>query len=642
MNLQNLLFRVSLLDNMSAPVGRMMQTLDRVTTQTQAGFNKIGYGVAGLAGAGYALDNILQPAKDMQAALGSIKSLSVGQDVLDNLNKTALKFSLQYGGSASDFVKSSYDIQSAIAGLSGNELPAFTNASAILAKGTKADAASITNYVGTMYTIFQKNADAMGKAKWVEQLAGQTAMAVNIFKSDGAKMAQSFQTLGAKGDQAGIRLSEQFAVLGKLQGAFDAGAAGTKYTAFLSNVGKAQEKLGLKFTDSQDHMLPMVDILSKINGKFKDLSKVSNADLIQKAFGSKEALDLIQLLSSDVAGLNKNINLIGSQTDLTGVTKMANDFTMPWERSSSAVTVLFTILGQKMLPILTPLFNGVTNVAGVLMTWANLFPEIAGYIGLGVVSIIGLIAGFATLSIVAGVSSLVMAGWGVAVGAVNGVMAILKFSVLQALPAIWGFTAALLANPITWWVVGITAVVAIVAIAIVKWDTWTQAVINFAAHWLELIGAFALVDAAISGWERLKIWWSGFQSWLAGLNLFAPIVAAANVLVSGFEVIKSWWVGFKSWLSGLNPFAGLSSLMNGIRSITGAKLPQLNMSTQQGIAAPQALKQSGTANVPKGGIMSQISNSNSKAFNVGGITINNYDKPVNGFKLVDEMAMAAG
>lgn len=77
MNIQNLTFMVSLLDKVSGPANAMSKTMDTVTNKIQSGYSKIGYGVAGVAGTGYALNNILEPTKQMQAALGSTKSLGV-------------------------------------------------------------------------------------------------------------------------------------------------------------------------------------------------------------------------------------------------------------------------------------------------------------------------------------------------------------------------------------------------------------------------------------------------------------------------------------------------------------------------------------------------------------------------------------
>jgi hypothetical protein len=81
-SLQNLNFMVSLIDRVSGPAGGIMHTMDNVTTRIQQGYQKIGYGLAGVIGTGVALDRLLSPTKEMQAALGSVKSLNVADDVL--------------------------------------------------------------------------------------------------------------------------------------------------------------------------------------------------------------------------------------------------------------------------------------------------------------------------------------------------------------------------------------------------------------------------------------------------------------------------------------------------------------------------------------------------------------------------------
>jgi TP901 family phage tail tape measure protein len=724
--LNNLLFRVSLLDNMSGPARNMMSTMDRVTSNIQGGFNKIGYGAAGLAGAAYSLDHILQPAKEMQSALGEISSMNVGKDVLDKLNISALKFSVQYGESAAEFVRSAYDIQGAISGLSGNELPAFTNASAVLAKGTKADMGTITNYVGTMYGIFQKNADAMGKANWINMMAGQTAVAVNIFKTTGQGMSEAFTTLGAGAQTMGVGMAEQMAVMGTLQATMSGSEAGTKYRAFLDGVGNAQDKLGLKFTDSQGKMLPMVNILEKIKGKYGDIDTVAKSDLLKKAFGTQEATALVKLLSTNIDGLSSSINEVGKQTGLQGAIDMANAMVQPWERAKSAGDALMIMLGQKMLPVLKPVFNGIVSVSEKLMRWMDLFPNITTYIGYAVFAVIGIIAALSALSVVVGISQFLLVGWGAGAAVFKGALWLLKGGLFNVIPAIWSFSAALLANPITWIVLGIGALIGVIAAAVIYWDTWTQAVINWSSAWLESTGVFAWVDSVVAFFERIPQWWSsfaawigtlnpfamvgagiglivtgfdaipqwwtGFTGWIATLNPFALVGVGIGLLIAGFDAIKNWWSEFKNWLAALNPFAGISSaadsVMSGIQSVTGFKMPGSSatqppvldklstpstvtgataapslsaMASQpkwmqqpapglltdgfappQSIAAPAALTQSGAANVPRGGLMSQINNAdNSKVVNVGGITIHNPSKPV-GPLLADELQMAAG
>lgn len=114
----------------------------------------------------------------------------------------------------------------------------------MLAKATKADAATVTSYVGTMYGIFKNQADAMGKAEWVENLAGQTALAVQMFKTTGQQMSDAFTAVGANATSAGIGLSEQVAILGTLQATMGGAEAGTKYKSFLAGVGTAESQNG--------------------------------------------------------------------------------------------------------------------------------------------------------------------------------------------------------------------------------------------------------------------------------------------------------------------------------------------------------------------------------------------------------------
>ncbi|MFM5626481.1 phage tail tape measure protein, partial [Aeromonas veronii] len=222
--------------------------------------------------------------------------------VLGALGREALKLSIQYGESATEIVRSSYDIQSAIAGLEGNELPAFTRASTTLAKATKADTATITNYMGTMYGIFEQRAKMMGKANWVEDLAGKTANAVQMFKTTGQGMADAFGAIGANATAANVSMDEQFAVLGMLQSTMSGGEAGTKFKAFLAGVGNAQKTLGMQFTDSAGNMLPVLTVLEKLKARYGETLSVAEGDELKKAFGSDEAVSMVKLLMTNTKG----------------------------------------------------------------------------------------------------------------------------------------------------------------------------------------------------------------------------------------------------------------------------------------------------------------------------------------------------
>lgn len=619
--LNNLEFVVSLIDRVSQPMGKIMTTIDKASRGFNQGFSKIGYGAAGLAGAAYSVSNLLEPTKEMQRSLGEVRSLGVANETLNALQKTALQTSAQFGLSASDITRSSYDIQSAIAGLSGNELPAFTRASAILAKGTKASTQEVTSFVGTMYNIFQKNADAMGKAQWVEMLTGQTAEAVKLFKTTGKGMADAFEGVGAAGQLNNIAMNEQIAILGRLQGSMSGAEAGTKYRTFLDNVGKAQKTLNLEFTDAQGRMLPIVDILTRIRDKFGAIDTVAKSDLLKKAFGTEEAVALVKALSLNIEGLNSDITTIGANQGMQNAIEMAQAMTDPWGRLSAGIDAVSISIGTALLPVLNPFLESISAMLQSISAWADANPQLAKTLGMLTLGIFGVIGTLALFSIASGAATVISTGWGVAMAWLFSPLKGLVLAVFGAIPAIWSFTAAIFANPMTWWALGIAAVVSAVVAAVVYWDVWTAKVIGWAQNFqiglsavtqhiidlglrfFEMIGAVALVDVALAAWERLKGWWSAF----------------------------------KGWLSSLNPFDAILSGFNKVMALAG-KLPGLNIGSVATAPAPV-----NTGAKAAGGLMNKISSvMNAKNSTVGEVHVHNYGQPMSGAKLRDELLFAGG
>ena len=193
-----LMMFVGLTDQVTKPLRGISNQMQQTMDVGRQGMSNIVSGGAGLVASGLAIQNALMPAIEMDRKMGEVASLGVTDDALKQLQNTALEFSVEYGKSATDFVAASYDIQSAIAGLDGNELSQFTKASGVLAAATKADTGTITNYMGTMYGIFKNQANEMGKGEWVEQVAGMTASAVQMFKTTGSEMSRAFTSIGAE------------------------------------------------------------------------------------------------------------------------------------------------------------------------------------------------------------------------------------------------------------------------------------------------------------------------------------------------------------------------------------------------------------------------------------------------------------
>jgi len=377
----------------------------------RGGFITAGAGVLALVGA-------MDPAIAHAKALREVASLGVETTALEQLSEAGKRYAGQFGESATDFVRSAYDIQSAITGLSGDQLSAFTTAANITAKGTKASAEEVTGYFGTMYGIFQNQANSIGKAQWVNMLAGQTAQAVQMFKTTGPQMSAFFSNLGADAQAAGLSMSEQFAIGGTLQATMGGAEGATRFKAFLRGVGQAQDKLGLQFTDSAGKMLPVADILDKIRGKFGAIDTVAKADTLKNAFGSDEATAVVKLLLADTEGLRGNIDKLQKVKGLGPAMEMAQTMVDPFDRLKEGVRNLAITWGEKLLPVITPWVDKMSEGAEIVRGWMERFPHLTKLIGLAAVGIAGFTAVLGIMAVVGGIASLAMSPIALIVGAI--------------------------------------------------------------------------------------------------------------------------------------------------------------------------------------------------------------------------------
>lgn len=527
-----LAFILSLTDKVTAPLGKVKMGFADLAEQSQKGITQMGIGVAGLTGAFYGISESLEPALEMNRALGEVRSLGVAEEALKSLNSKALEFSVNYGENARDFVASAYSIEGAIKGLTGNQLAVFTNASAVLAKATKSDADTMGEYMGTMYNLFKKQADVMGKDAWVEQLAGQTATAVQLFRTSGDRIGEAFQAAGGLASTAGVDLAEQMAVLGTLGSTMDGGEAGGLYKAFFENVSGASQKLGMKFVDQQGKLLPMMDILDKLKGKFGDLSIEANSDKLRDAFGG-EAARLISTLIGDTDRLKNGMDRLGKARGLENAENMAKMMVDPWQQWTSLVEGMRVLFGQVLLPSITPVMQKLVDTGKVLMRWTEMFPNITRVVGITTLTILGIIAAMSLLTFAVGVARVTWLGlvtvWKVvqllhlrtiagfllqvlAIGLyVTGLtvlyttLGLIRGAMLLWQGVIWLVNVALLANPIVWIVVAIVALVAAVIAAVVYWDEWTGALMNSEAFkWVsDKLSALSAWFESMDGWSSM-------------------------------------------------------------------------------------------------------------------------------------------
>jgi TP901 family phage tail tape measure protein len=650
-------FILALTDKITAPLGKVKMGFSELTEQSEKNIKTMGMGLGGVTGAFVGINQSLAPALEMNRALGEVKSLGVAEDALTALNQKALEFSMTYGESARDFVASAYSMEGAIKGLTGTQLATFTNSSNLLAKATKSDAETTSAYMGTMYNLFKGQADAMGKGEWVEKLTGQTALAVKLFRTDGAQLKDAFKEVGAIATASGVGIAEQFAVIGSLSSTMEGGDAGGRYKAFFENLGAASQKMGMKFTDSQGKALPILDIMAKLEGKLGDLTSASASAKLMEAFGG-EGAQVIGALAKDSDRLRNSMDKLGKVRGLEEAKNMADAMVDPWQQFGAAVEALRIVFGQVLLPILTPVMAKLSAIASTLTRWTQLFPNIARVIGIVTLTILGIIAAMSLLTLTVGACRMawlamvtiwkvvqllnlrtiggfllqvaVIALYVAGLLVLYTTMAVIRGAMMLWQGVIWLVNAALLANPVVLIVLGVLALVAAVIAAVVYWDEWTDALLNSEA--------FKWVSdqlTALSEWFNSMGGWSGMAK-AAWDGIVGVFYKAINSLIEMINAIPG--VNIKARLGDMPTIPGAEQAVN------AADMASASQKAQQTInAAIPSLAPARPNAVPPGGLLTSIQNNSNqnKGTHVENVNIHT-GKAMSPLELENMVSMAAG
>ena len=502
---------MNMVDHLSGPlagiasrVGADVSKLDALG-QTFGGFIKAG---TAMQGAGSQITSaVLAPVEatfETRRALGELASLGV--EDLDALESAARNFSDQWSGTTkADFISAAYDIKSGISSLSDEGVAEFTALAALTAKATKSTASEMTSLFATGYGIYKGYYDDLTDIQFGEMFSAGIAESVRAFKTSGTGMAQGIQSLGASATTANVPLEEQLAILGMLQATMGGAEAGTKYKAFLRSAAKGGEALGLSFLDANNQLLSMPEILEQLRGKFGETMDAAEKMELQKAFGDTEAVALIDLLYSKTGDLQDNIlNLYDAMGQGTGVAQdMASAIqeTEPerFARLQQRIHNVTESIGNSLLPTVNDLMGKGEQVLTKVASWIEENKELVKIIMLIVLAI----GGFLT---VAGTVIAVVGGVGLVITKAVSAFKILKAGFLLAkgalaplIGSVWSFTAALLANPVTWIVIGIVALIAALVLLYNKCEWFRNGVNAILGFFKEKLGAALEVARNIFG-----------------------------------------------------------------------------------------------------------------------------------------------
>ena len=557
-------FRLSVVmgmqDNLTAPLSGVTDSVTNTTKKLDDAFGTVQKAGAALAGVGAGITTAciatVTSTFDTQDALGELSSLGVTD--LKAVEDAAKSFSDTWAGTTkSDFITASYDIKSGIASLTDEGVAQFTELAALTGKATKSTTEEMGSLFATGYGIYKGAYDDMSDLEFGDMFSAGISTAVKNYKTAGSEMASSISTLGATATNNKVPLEEQLAILGQLQTTMSGSEAATKYKAFLNAAASAGDKLKLSFVDANNQLLSTPEILEKLKGKYGDTIDAVEKQQIKEAFGTDEAVAMIDLLYSDIDGLSGGIDSMAeSMKKGTAVTtEMAeainNTPAQKFQVLKQQIHNNVEELGNGLLPVVNETMDKVSGVIQKGSEWISnnqktvqSIMNIALKLGI-ILTVLGTVIG-----VVGTVGKAVLAAKN-AITAVKGAWAVLS--------------GAFAASPVGWVVIGI---VALVAAFVLLWNK-SEAFRNF---W---IGLFEKVKGAVqNAWSTLQPALQNLGQKLIGLYEAAKPILKVIGTIAG--VIGTYFVGtfvgaIQGVLAALTPLTNaLSSLVSFVTNIINA------------------------------------------------------------------------
>ncbi|EAA0896984.1 TPA: phage tail tape measure protein [Salmonella enterica subsp. enterica serovar Strathcona] len=660
-------FTLSLIDKLTRPLKTAQSSLSGFAEKSQASFTKIGIGAAAVWGVAQSIAGVVGPAYEMNAALAEVGSKGVAEDALKRLSGEAMRFSMRYGKGAVDVVRSSYAMKGAMAGLSDMDLPRVTIAANTLAAGVKASGEEAGEYIGAMASRFNAELSSLGHVRFAEELAGKTAYMVQNFGVKMQTMQELIEGTKSAGADFGVSLDEQFAVLGTLSRTLGTEASGI-YEQFLRSAPAAAEKLGMSFVDATGKMLPMGDILQKLQSKYGQSieGNVKAQQALDAAFGG--GADVIKKLYGQQDKLNRSITELGRNDGMKRAQEMAERMAEPWERIKATFFAIRVAIGNTLIPILSPLMNRIADVGTKFARWLDMFPNIArwlGYITLGVLSF-GL-AG-AAVNIVMGVFGFTMTGLAAIAKVLGGAWKLLLWTlnllrpsllttriglaalwIQSKLLALWtgvcrialaawnialktgaiamrvygvatmfaGAAMQFLMSPITLIIAGLALLAVGVWYVITHWKELAAAIMNTAAFAWVMSVAEQVGQVFARVWQSITDGWAVVVDFFAGLSPLATFEGFAQIIGGVFsklfDVLKSTFASTYNWIvEKLNKIPGVNIDLKTVSPPAAAAVPA-NAVIPDSAAGSSKLNSPSVltgnrinADIPRGGLMSQV------------------------------------
>lgn len=258
--------------------------------------------------------------------------------------------------------------------------------------------------------------------------------------------------------------------------------------------------------------------LIEIANKFKKLEGVARTKAIEDLFGRGEGSRMFEKLINQTDVLKSSLDSALSEKTLGSMQRefenVSNTTANKIKLMSNGVERLAIKIGDALLPNINEIITYIAPLIDKISIWAGENKDLIITMAKVVAVSIALTAGF--LLIQATIAPILIA-----------------FKIYASIAKIvtastWLFNTALWANPITWVVLGIIALIAIIGTLIYYWDDITKAVVELWNNFINFLPSINDITNAVSNlWER-------FMTFISSLNI---IDGAINGIKTAFEIL---------------------------------------------------------------------------------------------------------
>lgn len=460
----------------------------------------------------------------------------------------------------------------ALAGYDTNQILEVTPGMLNLAAAAGMDLATAADIVTDTMSGFQMSAERAGEA------ADIFAAASSMSNTNVEQLGEAMKYASSTANAAGMDLAQTAAILGVFADSGVKGSmAGTTFNAILRDMkNKAKDgaiavgDMSIALYNADGTMRDLGSIMADVEQATKDMTTAQRDAALGAVFGS-EAMRGVNILLA--TGSERYKELEQAMYDSTGASQkmaetMEDNVAGAFRAFKSQVEDILIQIGEQLAPILRdtiiPLLSSFGEKISNLIGW---FAGLDEGTKRTIITILGIVAAVGPVLMILGK----------VVGAIGTMIG--TFSKLKTA---WGavttvsnlFNASLLANPITWVIAGIMALIAAIVLLWKNWDTVSQW-LSDSWEWIKTkaeavfspIAEF-LSDVWNSISETISEVWGSITEFLT--SIWETIKETASTVFNAIkDVIQAVWDGISAVTSAIwDTITGvLTAVWDGIKTL---------------------------------------------------------------------------